>query len=247
MTEKTAGSDKSRESSAKSANRVGFYAAILTASTTLITFAFAMTAIPISGANCLKDCIEYPYLDTISQFPKDYLWMYLASLLIVAYVILMASIHAHAPQEKKIFSQIGLTFAIIAAVILLVDYFIQFTVVPVSLMNGETEGITLMTQYNPHGIFIALEEAGYLMMSVSFLFAALAFIRKSRLESAVRWIFILSFVLVIVALMITSILYGLERQDHFEVVVISVNWLVLIVNGVLLSRVFRRALRGEDD
>lgn len=45
-------------------------------------------------------------------------------------------------------------FAILAAVILLVDYFIQFSVVPVSLMSGETEGIPLLTLYNPHGIFI---------------------------------------------------------------------------------------------
>lgn len=34
-------------------------------------------------------------------------------------------------------------------------------------MHGETEGITLLTQYNAHGIFIALEELGYLLMSLS--------------------------------------------------------------------------------
>jgi hypothetical protein len=34
-------------------------------------------------------------------------------------------------------------------------------------MHGETEGITLLTQYNAHGIFIVLEELGYLLMSLS--------------------------------------------------------------------------------
>jgi hypothetical protein len=29
-------------------------------------------------------------------------------------------------------------------------------------MNGETDGLSILTQYNPHGIFIALEEIGYL-------------------------------------------------------------------------------------
>ena len=206
-----------------------------------------MAAIPIAGANCLEGCIVYPYLDTVSQFPRDYLWMYLATILILSYVILMVSIHSYASQQKKIFSQIGLSFSIIAALILLGDYFIQFSVIPVSLMSGETEGITLLTQYNPHGIFIALEELGYLMISLSFLFIAPVFANKNRLEAAVRWIFSISFVLVIVSLILTSINYGLNRQDRFEVTVISINWLVLIINGVLLGIVFRRQLKSEQE
>ncbi len=35
-------------------------------------------------------------------------------------------------------------------------------------MKGEKEGISLLTQFNPHGIFIALKEVGYLLMSLSF-------------------------------------------------------------------------------
>ena len=38
-------------------------------------------------------------------------------------------------------------------------------------MNGETDGIALLTQYNGHGIFIAMEELGYITMSISFLFS----------------------------------------------------------------------------
>lgn len=219
--------------------RVGFYSALSTAIITLITFAFAMTAIPISGANCPGGCIEYPYLDTASRYPRDYLWMYLATLLILAYLVLMVSIHACAPQPRKIFSQIGLSFALIAGLILLADYFIQFSVIPISLMKGETEGITLLTQYNPHGVFIALEELGYLMMSLSFLFMGLAFSPQSRLEAAVRWIFILAFVLTVLALAVVSFIYRLERLDRFETMVISIDWLVLIINGILLSLVFR--------
>jgi hypothetical protein len=228
------------ELSTPASNLVGFYSAILTTVITIVTFGFAMTAIPISGANCPGDCIEYPYLDTISQFPKDYLWMFPAIMLILVYVTLMTSIHSYAAREKKIFSQIGLSFAIIAAVILLSDFYIQFSVIPVSLINGETEGIRVLTQYNPHGIFIALEELGYLIMSLSFLFVAPVFANRNRLESAVRWIFIAGFVLAIVSLAVISINYGLERQDRFEVVVISIDWLVLTINGVLLSVVFRR-------
>jgi hypothetical protein len=77
-------------------NLVGFYSAILTTAITIVTFSIAMTAVPISGAFCPEGCIEYPYLDTISQFPKDYLWMFPAILLILLYMILMVSIHSYA-------------------------------------------------------------------------------------------------------------------------------------------------------
>lgn len=231
------------DSGASNANRVGYYSALLTTVITVVTFGFAMVAIPISGANCPGDCVEYPYLDTVSQYPRDFLWMALAIVLVLAYVTLMTSIHSYAPGHKKIFSQVGLSFALIAAVILVADYYIQFSVIPISLMNSETEGLALLIQYNSHGVFLALEEAGYLLMSLSFLFMAPVFANKSRLESAVRWIFVIAFVLAIVSLVVISIIYGLERLDRFEVAVLSIDWLVLIVNGVLLSMVFRRQLK----
>ena len=171
--------------------------------------------------------------------------MFAAIMLILVYVILMVSIHSYAAGQKKIFSQIGLSFAIITAVILLSDYFVQFFVIPMSLKNGETEGIAMLIQYNPHGLFLVLEELGYLVMSLSFLFMAPVFANRDRLESAVRWIFIVGFVLVMVSLAVISIIYGLERQDRFEVAAISIDWLVLIINGVLLSIVFRRQLKAE--
>ena len=112
-------------------------------------------------------------------------------------------------------------------------------------MNGETEGIAALIQYNSHGVFLVLEELGYLIMSLSFLFVAPVFANRSRLESAVRWIFIIGFVLAIVSLAVISVSYGLERLDRFEVAVITIDWLVLIVNGVLLSIVFRRQLKED--
>lgn len=230
----------------KTSNRVGLYSSVLTALITIVTFGFAITAIPISGANCREGCIEYPYLNTVAQFPKDYLWMIPAMVLMLAYVVWMVSIHAYAAPPRKVFSQIGLIFASMAALILLSDYFIQFSVIPVSLMSGETEGITLLTQYNAHGIFIVLEELGYLLMSLSFLFIAPVFSSQNRLEAAVRWVFIGGFVLAIVSLVIFSKVYGMDRQDRFEVTIISIDWLVLIVNGILLSRVFKKQLREEN-
>ncbi len=228
------------DSASTTANRVGFYSALLAALITIVTFGLAIIAIPKSGANCLEGCLSYPYLDSLAQFPHDYLWMPPAVVMILVYVVLMAAIHSLAAAPQKVFSQIGLSFASIAAVLLAGDYFIQFSVVPISLMKGETEGIALLTQYNTHGLFIALEEVGYIVMSLSFLFMAPVFTGRTRLEAAVRWIFAAAFVLIILALAGYSAVYGLDREYRFEVAAIAINWLTLIINGILLSILFRR-------
>ncbi|PPA79510.1 MAG: hypothetical protein C00003105_01806 [ANME-2 cluster archaeon HR1] len=225
------------------ANLLGFYAAILTTVITVVTFGIAIFTPPISGAFCVGSCIEYPFTNIVSRFPRDYVWMYLAILLTLIYVVLMVCIHRYASKEKKIFSQIGLSFALISATILIINYFIQISVIQPSLVNGETDGIAILTAYNPHGIFIALEEIGYLMMSVSFFCVAPVFSGTNRLESAIRWIFVISFILIIISLIILSFFYGINREDRFEVVVITINWIVLIVSGILLSVVFKRAMK----
>lgn len=236
-------SPKTVNSATDNANLLGFYIAIITTVLTVVTFGIAFFTPPISGPFCQGSCIDYPFTDIVSRFPRDYVWMYPAILLTVIYVVLMVCIHHYASKEKKIFSQIGLSFALISATVLMLDYFIQISVIQPSLVKGETDGIALLTQYNPHGIFIALEEIGYLMMSAGFLSMAPVFSKTNRLENPIRWIFIISFILTIISLIMISILYGIHREYLFEVAVITINWTVLIVSGILLSVVFKRAMR----
>jgi len=236
-------SNNTADSVTNQANWLGFYTAILMTVVTVITFGIAIFTPPISGPSCVDSCIEYPYLDIVSRFPRDYLWMYLAIILTLIYVVFMACIHNYASVGKKLFSQIGLSIALMAATILIVDYFLQLSVIQPSLESGETEGIALLTQYNPHGIFIALEEIGYLLMSVSFLCIAPIFSSSDRVERAIRWIFSLSFFLAIITLIVVSLLYGIDRSYRFEIIVISIDWLVLTVTGMLVSIVFKRTTR----
>ena len=229
-------------SSPSTLDRVSFYASLLMIVSTIITFGFALIAIPISGANCPENCATYPYLDTAKQYPRDFLWMMLAIVLVLTYVGLMTCLHAYAPVQRKAFTQTGVSFAIITATILLVTYYVQFAVVPVSLMNNETDGLPLLIQYNSHGVFIALEELGYIMMSLSFLFIAPAFTSENRLSAWIRRIFIGAFAITAIAFVGITFSYGVNRLDRFEVIALSVDWLVLIVNGGLLATLFRRRL-----
>jgi hypothetical protein len=198
-----------------------------------------------SGPNCASGCLTYPYLDAAAFVPRDYLWIYAALLMVLAFVVLVAGIHHRAPDHRKIFSQIGLVFAGIAAAVLAVDYAIQLAVLQPSLLDGETDGLAPFVMYNPHGVFLALEDVGYLLMSVAFLSIGTVFVQHTRLDRSLRWLFTISALAGIAALIGLSLVYGKDLQDHFEVVIITINWTVLIVAGVLLSQWFRRS--GELD
>jgi hypothetical protein len=85
------------------------------------------------------------------------------------------------------------------------------------------------------------------MMSIAFLCLAPVFSGASRLENVIRWIFIISFVLTISSLIILSIVFGINREYLFECAVIMINWTVLIVCGILLSFVFKRAMKSPPE
>lgn len=226
------------------ANTLGFYGAVLTSFAAAVTFAIAILTPPLSGPFCMGACFAYPYLDVASRFPRDYIWMYPAIMLVLVYVVLMTCIHRSAAEDKKIFSLAGLSCATMSAVILAVNYFVQVSVIQPSVLNGEADGIALLTQFNPHGIFIALEELGFFLMSLSLFFIAPVF-SGVGIARAIRWICIAGFTLTCTAFILISALYGIHREYRFEVAVISINWSVLIVIGILLSVVFRRRMKSD--
>lgn len=220
--------------------KFGFYAAISTAVITLLTFGIAVATPPLAGPYCKAEkCYQYPYSDIASRFPRDYYWIYPAMFLIVSYYALMNYIHRNANEDKKIYSQIGIGFALMSSIVFLADFFLQISIIQPSLLNGEMDGISLLSQFNPHGIFIALEELGYILMSISFLFMAPVF-GGTKLQNSVRWIFISNFILTFLAFILYSIYYGIFREYRFEVASISINWLTLIVSGILLSILYKK-------
>jgi hypothetical protein len=167
--------------------------------------------------------------------------MFFAIVFLLLYVVLFVSLQHLSSKENRLFAQIATAFAIMSGIVLVSCYFVQITIIQSSLVYGETEGIALLTQYNPHGIFIALEEIGYLFMSISFLFAGLIFSNKSRLENAIRWVFILGFVLTMAVFMYIASSLGFHREYIFEITAITITWFTLIINGVLLA-IFQHSL-----
>ena len=226
-----------------SASSLGFWLSVFTVVLTIVTFGLAMLAVPNAGRNCPSDCVSYPFTGpTIAdQFPLDYLWMFPAMVLLLIFVALVAYIHRWAPPDRRVYSLIGLCFAVLSAGILLMDYFIQVTVVQPSLEKDQLDGLALLTMYNPNGLFVALEELGYLLMSASLACTGLAFVGGGRAQRIIRWVTSGGLAVAVVAFVGVSVVHGLDRQDTFEVIVIVTVWLVLVVAASQMALVFRRA------
>ena len=226
-----------------STRQLGFWSAILTAIVAAAALGIAITTAPArSGPNCMfATCITYPYTDAAAFVPNDYFWMIPAFLMGPLFVILVACIRHQAAPARQGFGQIALAFAVSSATALTINYYIQLSVVQPSLLKGEVQGLALFSQYNPHGIFIALEDLGYLMMGAAFLFAASLFGRRERLERLIRLILIGSSILALGSFLLLSLLYGSEIGYNYEVVAILIDWTTLIISGTLLSVFFIRA------
>ena len=227
----------------KTALKFGLYSSLSLTLLTIITWGVAMTAIPPAGPYCPGDCMSYPFSDILSYYPRDYYWMYLAIFQLFGYLIFIVSNHFITRIEKKLFSFLSVAFALVTTIVLLIAYFVQFSVVPMSMMKGETEGIALLTQYNGHGIFIAMEDLGYITMSISFLFLSFIFSLKNRLERTIRLILISAFLLTTLSFVFYTIKFGIDRSYRFEVATITINWLTTITIGILVSIFIKNRLK----
>jgi hypothetical protein len=162
-------------------------------------------------------------------------------LLIPVFVVVAACIHALVEVSKRHLSLIALCFASVAAGIIGIDYFIQFQVAETSLLHGETTGLVLFTQYNPHGVFIALEDLGYLALCFAFLFVGVAFPQISRLARSIRWTFVQAGLLGFASFVGLTWRFGLDVEYRFEVAIITITWISLLATGMMLAFFFRTA------
>jgi len=231
----------------KTVFKFGYWAALSTAVLTIITFTVAMLTPPLSGPFCEKNCFQYPFTEIASRFPRDYYWMYLAIVLSFLYLLMMLAIHQSTKNEKKLFSLISISFAIMSSFILIIDYFVQVSVIQPSLLAGETDGISILSQFNPHGIFIVFEELGFMLMIISFFALIPVFSKNTKLDKAIKWTALIGFCLSIISFLLISMIHGIQREYRFEVVVISIAWIELIILSFLFVKHFKKASKSFSD
>ena len=124
-------------------------------------------------------------------------------LLAPAFVAMMTSIHYHAPAEKKVWSHLGLSFAVIYAVMCTLTYYIQLTFVANNYLPVAKEAV-LPFVFLPGTPLFAQDMLGYAFMTAATLAAAPVF-TGGKLESWLKWLFIFHAVLFLPAIVIPAI------------------------------------------
>jgi len=227
-----------------SASRLGVWVAPSTAAVGVVSLVVSVSTPVRSGPWCNDGCVAYPYTDVAAFVPRDYLWIYPEVLLVLLFVVLAACLLHWVPPQRRLSAAVAVCFAVIGAAVLVVDYGIQLTVLQPAVLSGQTEGLSALTMYNPRGVFIALENVGYAVFGVAFVFLGGALAGgSSRLERAVRWVFTVGGALILAALVLSAAIYRADLYYWFELMSLSITWLVLIGSGTLLTMVFGRALK----
>jgi hypothetical protein len=173
--------------------------------------------------------------------------MYPAIVLTLLIMVLVQCINYQIEPSRRVLSGIGLTLIAVGAGTLIIDYAVQLTFIQPAVLLGETEGLSPWSQYNPHGVFVALENVGYGLLNLAFLFIGIAMLRTtSRLWRAAACVFAVGGGLTLALLVLYSAFYRVRLDYRFEVTAIGVTWLVLIVAPVLLCIALVRT-RPEND
>jgi hypothetical protein len=127
---------------------------------------------------------------------NDSTWYGLVVLLVpslflgISFVVMMGSVHRHAPADRKIWSQTGLVFATMYGTLICMNYFVQLTLVAPAIYRGDISDSVRPFLFNVFNSFTySVDLLGYSFMSLSTFFAAFVFIGPG-LEKTVRWFLI---------------------------------------------------------
>lgn len=230
---------------AKTACRIGFPASLTLAAMAALGFLLGIATPPRSGPYCLVHCTLYPFTDAARFFPRDYFWMAPGILLTPLFTIVTVCLYMCVPARSKPWALLAAFFSAISTAFITFDYFVQILVIQPSLESHEADGVALFTQYNPHGMFIALEDLGYLLLAVSFAFLCAAIPITVKPGKAIRWTLGLASFLGVGSFLVMGAAFGTRMGLMFELAIITIIWIALVVAGILLARFFLRAAHNS--
>lgn len=153
------------------------------------------------------------------------------------FLIVMACIHSYASDEKKIFSLIGLSFAIIYAALIGLNYYIQLTFVRQGTFDASMFDMT-----NPQSMMFVIESLGYFFMGLATLFVAPLF-SSSKTENLIKWLFVTNGILGV----LTPIGYSLNLPLEIMFGGLIVWDIIMPVSIGSLAYLFKRKCNPKQD
>lgn len=202
----------------------------------LTAWPLAVWAAPQSGAWCrFQHCLTYPYTDA-RYLGRDFWWMYPAAVAVLTFAALLAVLELSVPPRRRPGARLATLAATAGAVLVTAALTLQLAVVQPAIIKGEQDGLTFWTQYNPHGGFIALENLGYLLLSLALIAVATLVPGGGAARRTVRIAAGGLGALGVLALPVQGALLGSNLDYAYEVTAISCVWTAIVIVPLLLTR-----------
>ena len=167
---------------ALSINKVGFATAVLS-----LIFAVGYSIPQILSAA------------QIIPHPQDLFWLFLPSLFLApSFLIAIVCLHYVASASLKIWTNIGVAFAVIYCADVTMVYFTQLAVILPSQLKGQLDKKNILL-FDKATFLMAVDCLGYFFMSLSTFFCAFAFRKTTWLYRGLLWngalmpVFVLAF------------------------------------------------------
>jgi hypothetical protein len=158
---------------------------------------------------------------------------------ILAFIMMLASIHIYASESRKIWSVAGLSFGIAYTVLLGCLYFIQVAILLPALKNGYWHGLDQFAFANPRSLAWGLIHFAWALLGFALLSTAWVFV-GDRLKRWIKWLLVLNGLANIS--LIFSFAFGVET---LTLAVAFLSWVIgLPLTAVLIALLFRRNLRS---
>jgi hypothetical protein len=162
---------------------------------------------------------------------KSLVWILTPSLFLApSFLVMMVAVHYYAEPSRKIWSHIGVLFALAYFVFVSIVYFTTLTVTMPNTLHGNAESVALL-RYIPKSFLSGIDALGYTSMSLSTLFAFPVF-SKTGPERWIRWAFLANGVIAPVILL---------TQVYPLTAYLGASWIVTLpASSILTTILFKR-------
>lgn len=153
------------------------------------------------------------------------------------YLVMMAGVHASAPEGRRIATLIALAITTVFVAMLALVYSVQIAAVRPGILHGQADRVAALAYQSVPSAMFAADIYGYGFLGLAMLFAAPAFSGRG-LERALRWSFIGSGLADLVG--VAAFSFDLPGLLNAYLVAMSVG---LFASTILLAVFFRRKMR----
>jgi hypothetical protein len=199
-------------------------------------------------SSALLVVVEVAVFAVTLLIPSALTLSFIASFLLApSFVALVLSIHYYAQPEKRIWSHLGLAFAVMYAVMVTINYFVQLAVVSGNPLRASADVLALFT-FTPGSVMFVVDMLGYSFMCLATLAAAPVF-AGGRLERWLRGLFVVHGLLFAPTLIMTVIFPALSSGQPASPSVdigalVLLGWCAIFLPlPVLLAVLFRKLER----